>query len=139
MLLRPELQSSGLEQNLFSTGKSPTETYHQQVGPYKSLFYKSKTVGNGSVFITFDRANAGLAAISNHVSALFVAGKDRIFVPAESIIQQNQLIVWSKLVKEPVAVRYAFDNALIGNLFGEGGLPVAPFRTDDWPIAAGLQ
>ena len=38
------------------------------------------------------------------------------------------------IVKEPVAVRYAFTNAPDGNLFGDNGLPVPPFRSDDWPM-----
>ena len=41
-------------------------------------------------------------------------------------------MVWSKDVKEPVAVRYAFSNDATLSLFGAGGLPVAPFRTDSW-------
>jgi sialate O-acetylesterase len=40
--------------------------------------------------------------------------------------------VWNDNVKNPVAVRYAFRNAAIGNLFSNNGLPVAPFRTDSW-------
>jgi sialate O-acetylesterase len=40
--------------------------------------------------------------------------------------------VWSKEVKKPVAVRYQFSNAGIGNIFSKEGLPMAPFRTDSW-------
>jgi sialate O-acetylesterase len=35
-------------------------------------------------------------------------------------------------VKEPVAVRYCFRNFLIGNLANIAGLPLYPFRTDNW-------
>jgi sialate O-acetylesterase len=35
-------------------------------------------------------------------------------------------------VKEPVAVRYAWSNAPVANLFNGAGLPAAPFRSDDW-------
>ena len=36
-------------------------------------------------------------------------------------------------VKEPVAVRYAWANNPVCNLFDRQGLPATPFRTDDWP------
>ena len=68
------------------------------------------------------------------VSALEIAGSDGVFYTAESKIEKNVLIAWSKMVKEPVALRYGFSNAGIGNLFSSFGLPVAPFRTDDWPV-----
>jgi sialate O-acetylesterase len=40
--------------------------------------------------------------------------------------------VSSKTVKDPVAVRFAFRNGAQPNLFSREGLPVNPFRTDNW-------
>jgi hypothetical protein len=34
-------------------------------------------------------------------------------------------------VPAPVAVRYAWGQNPIGNVYGRGGLPLSPFRTDD--------
>jgi len=49
----------------------------------------------------------------------------------------TQIIVWSPLVKEPVAVRYAWATSPMGNLKvnGKPWLPLHSFRTDgwDWP------
>ena len=36
-------------------------------------------------------------------------------------------------MKKPVAVRYAFKNWGVGDLFHDG-LPVSSFRTDDWEV-----
>jgi sialate O-acetylesterase len=36
-------------------------------------------------------------------------------------------------VAEPVAVRYAWADNPICNLYTTEGLPLTPFRTDDWP------
>lgn len=41
---------------------------------------------------------------------------------------------WQLAVTTPVAVRYAFSNTAVGNLFSKEGMPVAPFRTDDWDV-----
>ncbi|MES2851192.1 MAG: sialate O-acetylesterase [Bacteroidota bacterium] len=93
------------------------------------------------LLVTDDKAQIGflytggtLYCGGKTVSALEIAGEDRVFYPAESKIEGNVLIAWSAMVKEPVAVRYAFSNAGIGNLYSSFGLPVAPFRTDDWPL-----
>jgi len=45
-----------------------------------------------------------------------------------------QLYVWSPLVKEPVAVRYAWARSPMGNLKinGKPWQPVPSFRTDSW-------
>ena len=46
----------------------------------------------------------------------------------------TQIIVWSPLVREPVAVRYAWATSPMGNLKvnGKPWLPLHSFRTDEW-------
>jgi sialate O-acetylesterase len=61
-----------------------------------------------------------------------IAGQDQKFVPATAKIDGNSVLVSSKLVKAPVAVRFCFDDATMPDLFSTNGLPVAPFRTDKW-------
>ena len=63
-----------------------------------------------------------------------IAGEDKIFYPAEAKIEIDKLLVWSKQVKKPVAVRYAFGNTAIGNIFSLNGLPLTAFRTDNWQV-----
>jgi sialate O-acetylesterase len=61
-----------------------------------------------------------------------IAGADKHFYPAKAQITGGSVTVSSDLVKEPVAVRYAFKDFVVGDLFGTDGLPVSSFRTDDW-------
>ena len=50
-------------------------------------------------------------------------------------MQGDTIVVHSKDVAKPVAVRYAWANYPFGcNLYNQAGLPAAPFRTDDWDI-----
>jgi sialate O-acetylesterase len=107
-------------------------TYKQPGVVARSATYASHAVEKGRVRIAFANAEGGLRLQGKEVGALFVAGADQRFVPAEARIEGSTLIVWSKEVKEPVAVRYAFSNDATLSLFGPGGLPVAPFRTDSW-------
>ncbi len=96
---------------------------------------------NGKLHLTFNHTHGGLvtkevppsAARADRVEGFLIAGKDRFFVRARAKIRDDDTIVcWSDRVEDPVAVRYAFSNRTIFNLYNEAGLPAGPFRTDDW-------
>jgi len=110
------------------------QTYHQEGIVYKSPVYQSMEVQKNKAIIAFDNAPNGLMSKDKAVTELFIAGADKIFYPATAKIDNNKLIVWSPKVSQPVAVRFGFSNAAIGNLFSKEGLPVNPFRTDDWEL-----
>lgn len=66
-----------------------------------------------------------------------IAGEDRVFHPAVANFKywDNRIEVSSDRVPEPVAVRYAFRNYCPeANVVTTMGQPLAPFRTDDWPL-----
>jgi sialate O-acetylesterase len=111
-----------------------SETYHRQGIVYKSPFYKNMEVKNGKVTILFDNVPGGLIVKDKKINALVIAGADKIFYPADAKIETDKLVVWNKSVKEPVAVRFSFSNDEVGNLFSKAGLPVCPFRTDNWEV-----
>jgi len=71
-----------------------------------------------------------------------IAASDRRWYPAKAKHTRLDgtwtIEVWSDLVPEPVAVRYGWANWPTGNLEGREGLPLATFRTDDWPIPEGV-
>ena len=63
-----------------------------------------------------------------------IAGSDHKFVNAKAkIVGPAAIEVWSDTVSEPVAVRYAWADNPVCNLYSAEGLPLTPFRTDDWP------
>ncbi len=52
-------------------------------------------------------------------------------MPATAKIDGSTVVVSSPEVKQPTAVRYAWENYPEGcNLYNGAGLPAAPFRTD---------
>lgn len=108
---------------------------------YQSPTYKSMKVKNGKITIKLDYEGKGLRPFDTTTPIGFaIAGKDKKFVWAEAeIIDKNTIEVWSDEVENPKAVRYAWADNPVCNLFTEEGLPVTPFRTDDWPgITAGV-
>ena len=61
-----------------------------------------------------------------------VAGKDHVFHAAKAVIQGDAVIVSSKDVPEPIAVRYGWADHPLCGLYNHVGLPASPFRTDDF-------
>ena len=110
------------------------ETYHKQGLLYKSPMYKSMEVQKEKAIISFNNAPTGLMAKDKVVSEIYIAGTDKIFYAGTAKIDNNKLIVTSPKVPQPVAVRFAFSNTAMANLFSKEGLPVNSFRTDDWEL-----
>lgn len=95
--------------------------------------YESMQIKDGKAIITLSHTGKGLKAREGRLRHFAIAGADRKFVWADAVAKGNKVIVSSDLVKEPVAVRYAWaDNPEGANLVSSEGMPAAPFRTDDW-------
>lgn len=95
--------------------------------------YKDMKVDGDKIIITFTETGRGLMAKGGELKHFAIAGADRKFVWADAIIKGNKVIVSSKEVPDPVAVRYAWaDNPDGANLCNKDGLLASPFRTDDW-------
>lgn len=108
------------------------QTYGIKGFDYGSPIYKSITIEGERAIIRFDHAENGLTSFNKPMQCFEIAGKDKMFHPAQAAISGSTIVVSSPLVKEPVAVRYAFRDFVVGDLFGTNGLPASSFRTDDW-------
>lgn len=107
------------------------EIYNHPIKDYKSPYYKAHTIKNNTVEITFDNLQDKLKS-NGEITDLYIASSDKVFHPAKGKIQGNKLLVSAANVKDPVAVRFGFTETAMPNLFNSRGLPVNPFRTDDW-------
>lgn len=95
--------------------------------------YRSMRGEGSKIRLSFDHAR-GLASRDGHALDGFeIAGADRAFVRADAVIDGDEVIVSSRRVAQPVAVRFAWDRAARPNLVNEAGFPAASFRTDTWP------
>ncbi len=124
----------------------------------RRLVYGELIVASGPVFrgvtfdgpsarITFDEAGFGFAISeapwradgvvplpTDRLLGFALAGPDREWHDADGRIEGDGVIISSSAVTAPVAVRYAWANSPRCNLYNRDGLPVAPFRSDDWPL-----
>jgi len=109
-----------------------TETYKQSIGAYKSPVYHAMQIEKDKVRLTFDHVLTGLKCTGKTPLKFKIAGEERIFLEASAKIEGNTIVVCSKQVKTPVAVRFCFDDTSMPDVFSNEGLPLAPFRTDRW-------
>jgi len=109
----------------------------------KAQFYHVQPESSGPVFsgavregnalrVHFTHAGSELVSHGGAVTAVEIAGVDRVFHTAAALIDSNSLLVSSLDVSEPVAVRYAWTNSPTANLYNDSCLPAVPFRSDDW-------
>jgi len=105
----------------------------------ESPSFKDMKIKNDTVMIHFDNECGGLSRFTD-IKGFEVAGADKVFheAKAEHFWQPGGgywdecVILTCPEVQKPVAVRYCFRNWQLGNLANQGGLPLFPFRTDDW-------
>lgn len=110
------------------------KTYGYTAIPCQSPIYTTHTIEKGKVKVEFSNAQNGLISKGSEISSFEIAGSDKVFLPAQAKIEGNSVLVYNKSMKNPVAVRFAFNNTAIPNLFNKEGLPVNLFRTDNWEM-----
>ncbi len=94
--------------------------------------YKSMNIVNDSIVITVSDTIYSNDKYGN-VRGFSIAGKDSVFHWANAYVRNNEVVVYSRDVAEPVAVRYAWsNNPGTLNLYNKVSLPLVPFRTDKW-------
>ena len=104
--------------------------------PYHSPQYNGMEKNDSSVVLSFDHVdgNGWRPFDVRYPVGFAVAGEDKKFVRAEAkILEDGRIEVSSKDVADPVAVRYGWADNPVCNLYDNAGLPLTPFRTDDWP------
>jgi sialate O-acetylesterase len=110
------------------------ETYHVPGLVYKSPVFKSAEMQKGKMLLSFDNAPNGLMAKDKIVSGFYLSGADENWVRADAKLEKGKITIWNKQLKEPMYIRYGFGNTIIGNVFSAEGLPVVPFRSDNFVV-----
>jgi sialate O-acetylesterase len=107
---------------------------------YLNPKYKSMEVSKGKINLYFDNAaNGFMIKKDSAATEFFIAGDDKTFLPAEVKLEKNRIVVWNKQIPNPVAVRFSFSNIGMSNVFNKEGLPITPFRTDNWEVVTAKQ
>jgi len=99
---------------------------------YSGPLYSKQAVEGASIRIQFDHVGSGLVAKDGDLSHFEIAGEDQQYHPAKAVIDGETVVVSSKDVTAPVAVRFAWGNTDEPNFFNKEGLPASSFCTDQW-------
>ncbi|GAA3584544.1 sialate O-acetylesterase [Snuella lapsa] len=108
------------------------KTYGVSNMVYSGPVYKRMEVKRNKAIIHFDYVEGGLVSKEGELKTFYIAGADKKFYPAKAKIKGNVVEVSAKAVKDPVAVRFAFSDDALPNLFNTSGLPASAFKTDNW-------
>ena len=102
---------------------------------HQSPRYSAMKREGSKIILTFSEVGGGMDTFDVRTPIGFtVAGEKRKFHRAQAkIIGKDQIEVWSDEVADPIAVRYAWADNPVCNVQNREGLPLTPFRTDDWP------
>jgi len=109
-------------------------TYGRKGFGYAPPVYKAMEKKDMRIYVDFINAGKGIYPMWTDLKGFEIAGEDKVFYPAKAEIETSttRLVVWSDKVTNPAAVRYAYKNFVEASIFGLSGIPVAPFRTDNW-------
>jgi len=89
-----------------------------------SPFAIGKYQKNGKLIVT---VSAPVTDCGSGDSLMEIAGEDGAFQPADVQLEEKQIVLSSPTVPRPTTARYAWTDYAKVRLFGENGLPLAPF------------
>ncbi len=105
------------------------ETYKTNHNLVNGPLFKEIKTNKNKVTVSFDYAD-GLY-FKNKISNQFeVAAADGVFYLAEASIKNNEVILTSKKVSNPVKVRFAWGNTIQPDLFNKANLPASCFTSE---------
>jgi len=94
--------------------------------------FKDLTIKDDTCFVHLQNDYEGISRYED-IQGFEVAGADKVFHKANAYYYWTKgIIITCPEVKQPVAVRYCFKNFQLGNVKNQAGLPLFPFRTDNW-------
>jgi sialate O-acetylesterase len=134
------------------------KVYGQTI-PYSGPVYDSMKVEEDKIRLSFKHHDGGLVAKEvpatydvmrksgktaplvrnsphSQLEGFAICGADKLWVWAEAKIDGDTVLVSSRQVPAPIAVRYGWADNPTCNLYNQAGLPASPFRTDDFSLAA---
>ncbi len=97
--------------------------------------FKSLETQGSKLILHFDVMPGEELKLTGDPAGFVVAGEDKMFSEAQAeLVSKTSIAVWSDKVNKPIAARFGWSSRPILNLWTASGLPLSPFRTDDWPL-----
>ena len=110
------------------------ESYGKTEFSGRSPTYCRMSSEGNAIRLFFRHAEGGLVSKGGQPVGFQVAGADLQFHAAIAMIDGDTIVVANEHVLNPQAVRFAFDDETLPNVFSRKGLPLNLFRTDQWTV-----
>ena len=127
----PEKEEVGRRLALIALNK----TYKKSEVVYSGPVLTSTRYEGNQVVLEFDPMGGELFSAGKGIGGIpsfYLSGERRIFYPADVQLEGNTLILTATGIKQPVAVRYLWNDKANATVFNSYGLPAVGFRTDNW-------
>lgn len=102
---------------------------YPHVVPSGPLF-KNVEFRDGAAYVEFEYGKGLKSSDGKPLRSFEIAGDDRLFVPAEAVVEGERVKVTHSRIKEPKYVRYGWKPYPDGNLVNGAGLPASTFRNE---------
>jgi sialate O-acetylesterase len=99
---------------------------------YSGPMYKNYKIKKNTIVLSFDHVGKGLVAKDGKLTGFAICGEDKKWVFADAVINGKKVIVSSKEIEKPVAVRYCWGVNPPASLSNKDGLWTSNFRTDNF-------
>lgn len=116
-------------------GKAALKVAYHQQDRQLSPQYQTMQIAGDSIVISFDE-DIFTKNKYGYIRGFAIAGADQHFHWAKAYVKNlRSVVVFAPSLKDPKMVRYLWSGEPGDiDLYGSGGLPVAPFRTDNLPL-----
>ncbi len=109
---------------------SLAKAYHQKGFGCCGPIFKSLEIRNNEAIVSFDYAESGLTTYGKELVNFDIAGTDTVYLNAKAkITKEGKVVVWHDSIRNPIAVRYAFKDFVVGELYNSMGLPASTFQS----------
>nr|WP_315158562.1 sialate O-acetylesterase [uncultured Flavobacterium sp.] len=107
--------------------------YHKDI-VFSGPQYKNMEIKEDKIYVTFTNVGSGIKVKDSYgyVKGFAICGKDQKYVWAKGYQEGNTIVLYNESVKNPTAIRYDWSNNPDGNIYNNEGLPLVPFRTDNF-------
>lgn len=107
-----------------------SKTYGQTGLVINGPKFRDVRIENDKAILSFDDIGGGLVARDAKPLTWFqISGADGVWWPATASISAETVIASNPNVRQPISVRFAWDEAARPNLMNKEGLPALPFHT----------
>ena len=93
--------------------------------------YRQAIRKGSKLYVFFDHSEGMQAADGKEIVGFEVAGADGLYHKATATIKNGKVILESKKVKQPCAVRYGWQAFTTANLVNGKGFPASTFREEN--------